>query len=106
MRSVRTSHACNFHDMCTWKSARPTTVRQADYAPDFYIIVSTAEAQVETTRAIEVNPDDYIKTRLYGLRGPALHFSVSYAKRIRSVQEKVWGFIDTFEYLNAVSNKI
>ena len=70
------------------------------------IIVSTAGPQVETTRAIEVNPDDYIKTRLYGLRGPALHFSVSYAKRIRSVQEKVWGFIDTFEYLNAVSNKI
>ena len=70
------------------------------------IIVSTAGAQVETTRAIEVNPDDYIKTRLYGLRGPALHFSVSYAKRIRSVQEKVWGFIDNFEYLNAVSNKI
>jgi len=61
------------------------------------MIVSTAGAQVETTPAIEVNPDDYIKTRLYGLRGPALHFSVSYAKR--SVQEKVWGFIDTFEDL-------
>ena len=27
-------------------------------------------------------------------------------KRIRSVQEKVWGFIDTFEDLNAVSNKM
>ena len=25
MRSVHTSHACNFQDMCKWKSARPTT---------------------------------------------------------------------------------
>ena len=74
MRSVRSSHACNFQDMCKCKSARPTTVRKAGYAPDFYIIVSTAGAKVETTRAIEVNPDDYIKTRLYGLRGPALRF--------------------------------
>ena len=88
------------------KVRQATTSRKAGYAPDFYIIVSTTGAQVETTRAIEVNPDDYIETRLYGIRGSALHFSVSYAKRIRSVQEKVWGFIDTFEDLNAVSNKI
>ena len=47
--------------MCKWKSARPTTVRKAGYAPDFYIIVSTAGPQAETTRAIEVNPDDYIQ---------------------------------------------
>ena len=29
------SHACNFHDMRKWKSARPTTSRKAGYAPDW-----------------------------------------------------------------------
>ena len=105
MRSVRTSHACNFQDLCKWKSARPTTSRKAGYAPDFYIIVSTAGAQAETTRAIEVNPDDYIKQGCMDYEAPPCILVLAiYAKR--SVQEKVWGFIDTFEDLNAVSNKM
>ena len=33
MRTVRTSHECNFQDMWKWKSARPTTSRKAGYAP-------------------------------------------------------------------------
>ena len=33
MRSVRTSHACNFQDMWKWKSARPTHSWKAGYAP-------------------------------------------------------------------------
>ena len=34
-RSVRrVSHACNFQDLWKWKSAKPTTIRKAGYAPD------------------------------------------------------------------------
>ena len=33
VKSVRTSHACNFQDMWKRKSARPTTNRKAGYAP-------------------------------------------------------------------------
>ena len=34
VRSVRTSHECNFQDMWKRKSARPTTSRKAGYAPE------------------------------------------------------------------------
>ena len=33
LRSVRTSHACNFQDMRKWNSGRPTTSRKAGYVP-------------------------------------------------------------------------
>ena len=56
-------------------------LRAALHQKNFYIIVSIAGAEVETTRAIENKPDDSIEKRLYGLRGPSLHFSVSYAKK-------------------------
>ena len=34
VRSLRTSHACNFQDMSKNKSARPTTSRKAGYSPE------------------------------------------------------------------------
>ena len=35
MRTVLTSHACNFQDIWKWKSARPTTGRKAGYTPEW-----------------------------------------------------------------------
>ena len=60
--------------------------RAALHQKNFYIIVSIAGEEVETTRAIENKPDDSIEKRLYGL---AIQRSVQESKRFG-------GFIDTF----------